>query len=191
MPKFMPKGLQELHRWTRSDSIMSAYLSDNSCQLSQPTNLSQPLQGDGIGMSGEGVNADVIALKEEYVDEYGRLTTEQAKDILKNIFNRSLAKQFLAIDEYNDAQLDFALDVAANALIVDYDSFAAQLNRFKPWGMVKAALDIWDAPDAEDLHDEIEDNFDDLSDIAKGVAQRYGHVSMGSGGIMSYFKSLK
>lgn len=192
MSKFMPNGLVELHRWTRADSIMDAYISTQKVSdTGGAAPIDAPLQGEGIGMGSSGVNHMVIELKEEYMEEYGRLTTKQAKGVLKNIFHKSLSERFLEIEEYNDAQLDFALDVAANALVLDYDSFAAQFNRLRPWGMVKAALDLGDVPDADDLHDEIQDGFDDLSPIAKGVVKRYNHVAMGSGGIMPYFENLK
>ena len=192
MPKFMPKGLAELHRWTRADSIMDAYISTQRVSDSNSSApVDGPLQGEGIGMGSSGVNHMVIELKQDYVKEYGRLTTKQAKDVLKNIFHKDLAKRLLEIETYNNAQLDFALDVAANALVLDYDSFAAQFNRLRPWGMVKAALDLGDVPDEDDLHDEIEDGFDDLSPISRAVAKRYNHVAMGSGGIIPYFESLK
>ena len=142
-------------------------------------------------MGSKGVNAKVIQLKKEYVDKYGLLTTEEAKLIIKAIFPEKLLPEMLEPESYTKGQLEFALDVGANALVADYDSFFAQANRLKPWGMVKAAFDLWDTPDPDDYRDELDDGFDDLSVLSKGVVERYKNVSMGHGTIIDYFFSLK
>lgn len=138
-------------------------------------------------MGSEGVNAKVISLKKEYIEKYGRLTTEEAKLVIKAIFEKGIYKPILEIEEFNPAQLDFALDVAANALYLDYDKYIG----FNPRRLARAALDLWDTPDADDLKDELNDGFDDLSSISRSVAQRYATVAMGSGGVVPYFKELK
>lgn len=179
--------LSELNRWAYADNILEALTQSKTTNAASPeAPVSGPLTGDGIVMGSSGVNAEVTALKEEYVEEYGRLTTNEAKSVFKNIFNEALHKPLLEIESYTDGQLDFGLDVASNALVLDYDKYVG----FNPRRIIRAALDLWDTPDAEDLRDEIEDGFDDLSPISRAVVKRYDMISMGSGGILNYFKTL-
>lgn len=185
MARFKPDGLAELRSWTRGN-IMEAYEKSQRIKSSS-TDPSKPLEGDGIEMGEKGINAEIIKLKMSYIDEYGLLTTEEANDVLKNIFVESLYRRMKELGEYNTAQLNFALDVAANALVLDYDKYVG----LNPKRAIRAMVDLWDMPDAEDLRDEIEDGFDDLSPISKLVVERYKIVAMGSGGIYNYFKELK
>jgi len=133
----------------------------------------------------------VAKLKEEYIGDYGLLTEEEAKLILKYTFPLAISKQLLEIEGYSEGQLSYALDVGAYAMYMDYTSAIAQVSRFRPIKAIKAALDLWDVPDADDYRDEIEDGFDDLSNISKSVVLRYSHAAMGHGSIVNYFNSLK
>lgn len=178
--------LAELNKWAYADNIIDVFVQSKGIKASSAP-ISGPLEGDLIAMGSQGVNVEVIELKEEYIEEYGLLTTEEAKLIFKGIFSKKLVMQLVEIESYNDAQLAFALDIAANALFIDFDKYIG----FNPKRAIRAALDLWDKPDADDLRDEIEDGFGDLHWSAKGVTHRYNHVAMGHGGIVPYFMSLK
>ena len=157
-----------------------------SVNLNPSTAIDRPLSGKGISMGSKGVNAKVIQLKKEYVDKYGLLTTEEAKLIIKAIFPEKLLPEMLEPESYTKGQLEFALDVGANALVLDYDKYVG----FNPRRLIRAALDLWDTPDADDLKDEIGDGFDDLSAIGKSVVKRYTTVVMGTGDVIQYFEKL-
>jgi len=191
MLRIRNKLFDEVHRFASAENLIDLVSPGLPSLQSFGSSVSEPLMGDGIEMGSQGINDSVIELKQEYIDEYGLITTEEAKLVFKNIFPEGVVRPMLEIENYTDKQREFALDVAANALVLDYDSFAAQFNRLKPWGMIKAAFDLWDTPDADDIRDELNDGFDDLSSISRAVVHRYNHVAMGHGGISAYFKSLK
>lgn len=184
--------LTELNRWAYADNILDVFVQSKTIKSASPAApISGPLKGDGIVMGSEGINAKVTSLKEEYVEEYGQITTEEAKLIIKAIFPKNLSALMLEPESYTNGQLAFALDVGAYALVMDYDSAAIQITKFNLFKAIKAAADLWDTPDADDLKDELDDGFDDLSWASRGVVQRYDTVSMGSGGIFNYFMKLK
>ncbi len=180
MPRFKPTGLAELQMWTRSDNIMDAYRAS-----SKPTGPSSK----GIESGIQGVNIAAKQLMEEYVEEYGPLTTEEAKLVVNAIFPRRIAEQMTIFETFNSAQLEFVLEIGAYALVMDYDSAAIQFTKFNIPKAVKAALDLWDTPDADDYRDELKDGFDDLSIVSKAVVLRFDNQI--SGEISDYFKGLK
>lgn len=192
MARLRNELFDEVQKWANADNIIDVFSSPSQSLQSLGANHSAPLQNDNVEMGSEGINADIIELKREYVEKYGSLTTEEAKLVIKAIFPRSMAKRMLEPETYNVKQLEFALDVGATALVIDEGSGAIQLfYRFNPYKAVKAALDLWDVPDAEDYKDELEDGFDDLSSISHGILPRYTNLAMGIASVDQYFLDLK